>query len=545
MEEGGRLHVFLSYARADGAALADELAAGLELLGFAPVIDRRDIAAAEDWERRLDVLIRAADTVLFLISPRSVQSPRCGWEVERSIALSKRIVPVVVLPVPEEDVPEPLRRLNFIDFGPGQSFARSLGRLAEALRTDLDWIREHTRLAQLAARWTERQRDDALLLRGAELESAQEWVARWHAGAPAPTDAQRALLSASAEAAALRDSAERQRLAEMAQANASRAEALALREHAVQTLRRRTLVGGSAAGVLSLGVGALGLLYMRAAREREQERQRADEAAARSLLEAARREALRTDLEGQVVAYAASPGQYAMDDSGFTKGLLEQLASEQVPLGVALARTVRKVIEKTGGKQRPFIASDMNGDVYFRIASPTRRRLALIVTVDEMGGMTLPGVRADGQAWNDFLLACKFDVQWLRNPTRDDVVAALHNTRAAAVGVPAALVKPVAITVPGSGASGAKPREPVRPAQPRAAADTFFALYFAGDGFRLDEVDYLAMFLTPQQLASAAREDEALRAASVKVGDVTSLLRERFAASCLVFDTHFRVLKRP
>ena len=70
-------------------------------------------------------------------------------------------------------------------------------------------------------------------------------------------------------------------------------------------------------------------------------------------------------------------------------------------------------------------------------------------------------------------------------------------------------------------------------------------LYFAGDGFRLDEVDYLAMFLTPQQLASAAREDEALRAASVKVGDVTSLLRERFAASCLIFDTHFRVLKRP
>lgn len=52
-----RLKVFISYARADGAALAEDLVTGLGLASFEPFIDRHDIAAAEDLggpARRLD-----------------------------------------------------------------------------------------------------------------------------------------------------------------------------------------------------------------------------------------------------------------------------------------------------------------------------------------------------------------------------------------------------------------------------------------------------------------------------------------------------------
>ncbi|MCW5665326.1 MAG: TIR domain-containing protein [Piscinibacter sp.] len=544
MPEADRLRVFLSYARADGAALADELVAGLELLGFEPVIDRRDIAAAEDWEQRLDALIRDADTVLFLLSERSLQSPRCAWEVERALALSKRIVPVTVQPVAEAAVPVALRRLNFIDFGAGQSFTRALGRLAEALRVDLAWIREHTRLAALAARWAERGRDEALLLRGGELQAAQDWIALWHAGAPPPTDAQRALIAASAEANAARDNQERRRVAEMAEANASRAEALARGEQAVRELRRRTLLGGAAVGVLGAGAGVLGLLYAGAARDREEARKKADAALAQSQEEAARREALRTDLEGQVVAYAASPGQAAMDDSGFTEGLVNQLDSPQVPLSVALARTVRKVIDKTGGSQRPYIASDMNGDVYFRLASPGRRRQALIVTVDQLYGMDLPGVRRDGALWERFLRSCGFEVHWLRNPKRDEVVGALHAPRAQAVVVPHSLVVRTGVgPLPPGAASAPAPRAAPDPPPRAPAANNFFVLYFAGSGVRLDGVDYLQCGDTPRNYPAAPQRAETIRASAVKVADVTALLRERYAASCLVFDTQFATIK--
>jgi len=54
---GEKLKVFISYSLKDSAAFADELVAGLELAGFAPFLDRHDIAAGEDWEARLGGLI--------------------------------------------------------------------------------------------------------------------------------------------------------------------------------------------------------------------------------------------------------------------------------------------------------------------------------------------------------------------------------------------------------------------------------------------------------------------------------------------------------
>ena len=74
--------IFISYARSDSSALAEELVAGLELAGFRPFLDRQDIAVAEDWEARLGALILGADTVVFILSPAAVRSERCAWEVE-------------------------------------------------------------------------------------------------------------------------------------------------------------------------------------------------------------------------------------------------------------------------------------------------------------------------------------------------------------------------------------------------------------------------------------------------------------------------------
>ena len=145
--------VFISYARADSSDMAEELVIGLELAGFQPYLDRHDIAAAEDWEARLGALIQSADTVVFILSPAAVRSERCAWEVDHAAGLSKRLIPIQGKPVPEADVPERLRRLNYIFFREAQSFVRPLKELVMALRQDVEWIREHTRLSEVAARW--------------------------------------------------------------------------------------------------------------------------------------------------------------------------------------------------------------------------------------------------------------------------------------------------------------------------------------------------------------------------------------------------------
>src|ERR1700681_3742646 len=90
-----KLKVFISYSRRDSAEFADELVAGLEYGGFAPFLDRHDIAAGEDWEARLGALIAEADTVVFVVSPESVKSERCVWEVDKTLGLSKRLLPVI------------------------------------------------------------------------------------------------------------------------------------------------------------------------------------------------------------------------------------------------------------------------------------------------------------------------------------------------------------------------------------------------------------------------------------------------------------------
>src|SRR6516165_8395866 len=156
--------------------------------------------------------------VVFVITPEAVKSERCTWEVERTLELSKRLLPVVHKPVPENEIPQMLRRLQFVRFDTGRALTRSIAELAEALRVDLDWIREHTRLGELATRWSARKQPESLLLRGDDLDAAKAWMAKRKAEAPEITELQRVFINASEQAEAARLSKERTQLEEMRRA---------------------------------------------------------------------------------------------------------------------------------------------------------------------------------------------------------------------------------------------------------------------------------------------------------------------------------------
>jgi formylglycine-generating enzyme required for sulfatase activity len=245
---GEKLKVFISYSRTDSAAFADELLAGLEVAGFAPFLDRQNIEPGEPWEARLGGLIAQSDTVVFVVSPQAVKSEHCRWEVDRTIKLSKRLVPVIFKKVPDHDIPEELGRLQFVDFDTEAGFTRPLLQLAEALRVDLDWIREHTRLGELAKRWDGRGRPESLLLRGDDLDATKSWMAARKAAAPEITDAQRAFVKAS-------DQAETTRLGE------ERAQLEAIRRAQAATARQQRHIAWLLGGLAVLvGTGILGLV---------------------------------------------------------------------------------------------------------------------------------------------------------------------------------------------------------------------------------------------------------------------------------------------
>ncbi len=197
-----RIKVFVSYSRAD-KAFASDLVLGLAACGFAPYIDRQDIAPGEDWERRLAGLIAEADSIVYIVSPDSLASKNCAIELQQGLELRKRILPVVWRPIDDALASPDLKRLNYIFFsGEGRTFAAGLNELAEALRTDIDWIREHTRLAELAGRWTARGHGAELLLRGGDIDAALAWQAGKPITAPAITDDQADFIKASTDARA-------------------------------------------------------------------------------------------------------------------------------------------------------------------------------------------------------------------------------------------------------------------------------------------------------------------------------------------------------
>jgi formylglycine-generating enzyme required for sulfatase activity len=231
----------------------------LQAAGFEPYLDKHDIAAGEDWESRLGRLIEAADTVVFIISPDAVDSDRCAWEVDHTVTLKKRLLPIVWRRVEEAKVPLRLKQLNYVFFDRPFSFGTSLLALATALRTDVEWIREHTRIGEAALRWDARGRNEALLLRGEELAAAKAWLAAPPQYAPEPTLLHHEFIKAAEDAEAARTSAERQRLDQMAAAQDEREKALT-RERAA--LRRGRLALIAATGLLACVVfGATGVYY--------------------------------------------------------------------------------------------------------------------------------------------------------------------------------------------------------------------------------------------------------------------------------------------
>lgn len=187
------LTVFISYSRHD-LAFADRLVTSLEAAGFHVLIDRRDLPLLEEWQAELLGFIRSADTVIFVVSENAIRSPWCEWEVKQAQELGKRLAPVVVNRVDITEIPEAIRKINFVDFTNPSDFDARMGDLAQALSTNLGWVKDHTRLAALAQRWLDRDRESDLELRGKELKDAEKWLAAKPEVAPEPTAVQREFL---------------------------------------------------------------------------------------------------------------------------------------------------------------------------------------------------------------------------------------------------------------------------------------------------------------------------------------------------------------
>lgn len=192
----GTTKVFISYSRSDADFvkwLAGALGAREDIQVFK---DTEDILPSEEWRKRLEGLIAAADTIVFCLSAKSAASEVCAWEVSVAEQFNKRIIPIVL----ERDhgtAPGGLAKLNYIFFDKPEIFDGAFAQLNTALQTDIAWIREHSRIGELARLWEAKGKRNDLLLRGAELRDAEQWELYRPATAPLLTEGTSAYIATS------------------------------------------------------------------------------------------------------------------------------------------------------------------------------------------------------------------------------------------------------------------------------------------------------------------------------------------------------------
>ncbi|MEM9977167.1 MAG: TIR domain-containing protein [Cyanobacteria bacterium P01_D01_bin.2] len=168
--------VFISYSRKD-KAFVQVLHQALEKSSYDSWVDWEDIPLTADWWEEIESGIEAADTFIFVLSPDSVASKICRQEIDHATAYEKRLVPIVRRDGFDMELVHPtLGKTNWLFFQKNNDFDTAFHALIETLNTDLDHVKDHTKLLVKAVEWDHKNKTDDILLRGSELTYATDWL---------------------------------------------------------------------------------------------------------------------------------------------------------------------------------------------------------------------------------------------------------------------------------------------------------------------------------------------------------------------------------
>jgi NB-ARC domain/TIR domain len=114
MASAGDRSVFISYARKDGAQLAEQLLSDLRREGFDVWLDTQKIAGGATWTREIEEALDSAQVVLVLLTNGSYVSDICRAEQLRALRHGKCVIPL--LAQRGADIPLHLETKDYRDF---------------------------------------------------------------------------------------------------------------------------------------------------------------------------------------------------------------------------------------------------------------------------------------------------------------------------------------------------------------------------------------------------------------------------------------------
>ena len=170
--------VFLAYAQADIETMTN-IRRSLWRQGFTVWSNKTDIPTGEAFKRAVNRGIEEADSLVYLLSPASLQSKYCQYELKYALALNKRVIPILIRPLGAAVSPPELASLQYIDLTDNLSqkdYQLDESDLIKTLNQDAVYYAQHKSLLVKALKWKRQQQNPSILLQGYDLRHAEAWL---------------------------------------------------------------------------------------------------------------------------------------------------------------------------------------------------------------------------------------------------------------------------------------------------------------------------------------------------------------------------------
>jgi hypothetical protein len=374
-----------------------------------------------------------------------------------------------------------------------EALLRAWPRLQGWLKEERDFLIFKGEVERAERRWRDRGQSDNALLFGLDLVRAEEWLTKRSADL---SDRVRAFVQ----------------------------ESLASNRAVAKRASRQKAIAFASLSILCL-IAALGGPWAYSAFNKER------------MID---HEAARTDIRGEIVAYAVVAGGRALDTapglqtSPYTTPLVAKLHQKAKSLIEAIQDAHKEVISLTAGGQRPFLSTNMNGLVYLWQQPHSRTKRAVVVSVDNPGA-----------PWNR-LIAPRHDADAVAHVLQDvgftnEEVVRLHNVYKAeieeAVNRACQDLKEHEPSQGSSGSAGAERRLDRTSSSP---SNTLLIFYFSGHGFEIAGENCLM----PTIEGSPFKTENDAQLVGVRLESLRRVLSDCSAASVLILDTHFPEISR-
>jgi hypothetical protein len=125
--------IFISYARSDGSEVAEFLFQRLSDCGYDVWIDKHGIQLGASFSRAISNALEEECDVIVLLSQAALKSTWVGSEIEMAVTAERRVIPVLLEGVEEDNIPLMMRKLNWLEMKAGVEDWEALNRLVDHL----------------------------------------------------------------------------------------------------------------------------------------------------------------------------------------------------------------------------------------------------------------------------------------------------------------------------------------------------------------------------------------------------------------------------